>query len=65
MQKEERRRAVIHSLVELFGQEAADVLDYAEKNWNEELYNGGCPVSVATPGIGLQMAAALREPYHR
>ena len=56
---------MIYSLVELFGEEARDVLDYAEKNWNEEPYNGGCPVSVGTPGIGHEMATALRQPFGR
>jgi len=62
---EERRSAVLHSLSEFFGTAALSPLDYAEKNWNEESYNGGCPVCVGTPGMMTGMAAALRDPFQR
>lgn len=61
---EDRRRAVLHSLANFFGPEALSPLDYFEKNWNEEPYNGGCPVSVGTPGMMTHLGSALRKPFH-
>ena len=64
-QPQDRRRAVLHSLSEFFGPEALDPLEYSEKNWNDEPYNGGCPVSVGTPGMMTMIAPALRDPHDR
>ena len=36
-----RKKEIIESLVRYFGKEAADYLEYAEKNWAEEEYLGG------------------------
>jgi hypothetical protein len=33
--------------------EAADIIDYAEKDWGKEEWNGGCPVSLMAPGEGV------------
>jgi len=53
------------SLSEFFGNLALNCIDYAEKNWNEETYNGGGPVSVGVPGMMTHFAAALRKPFNR
>ncbi|KAK2156776.1 hypothetical protein LSH36_205g02007 [Paralvinella palmiformis] len=65
VEADDRKRAVLHSLSELFGKQALDPIDYKEKNWDEEPYNHGGPVSVATPGIGTSITAGLREPFGR
>jgi monoamine oxidase len=62
---DERRRAVLHNLAELFGSEALHPLDYCEKNWNEEIYCDGGPVSVCTTGAMIYAASALRRPFDR
>ncbi|KAI0218221.1 Amine oxidase [flavin-containing] A [Lamellibrachia satsuma] len=62
---EERKKAVLWSMSEFFGTLALDCIDYAEKNWGEEAYNGGCPVSVGVPGMMTHFAPALRKPFNR
>ena len=52
-------------MADFFGPEVFDFLDYVEKDWREEPYNGGCPVSVGTPGIMTYFAPALRKPFGR
>lgn len=49
--KSERQEAVLSTLTEMFGDEAADCITYEEKDWAEEPYNGGCPVASMPPGI--------------
>ena len=65
LQTEDRKRAVLHSLSELFGKQALEPIDYVEKNWDEEPYNHGGPVSVATPGILIAITPGLRKPFGR
>lgn len=65
LQPEQRKLAVLQCLAEFFGTEAFDVIDYSEKNWNEEAFNGGCPVSVATPGVISRIVPGLRSPFKR
>ena len=49
----------------MFGDEARDYLDYIEKNWAYEPFNGGCPCfSVTSPGVMEDFARALREPFY-
>ncbi|KAF3702254.1 putative flavin-containing monoamine oxidase A [Channa argus] len=44
-----RREAVISSLVNYLGPEAASFIHYQEKDWANEDYSGGCPVNVMAP----------------
>lgn len=62
---EERKSAVLLSLAKFFGTEAAQPLEYAEKIWSEEPYNGGCPVNLATPGMMQYFNKHLRMPLGR
>jgi len=56
---------VLYQLSELFGAEAVMPLDYCERNWGEEAYCNGGPVSVGTPGAMMDAAVALRLPFDR
>ncbi|XP_032822900.1 alpha/beta-tubulin-N-acetyltransferase 9 isoform X1 [Petromyzon marinus] len=62
---EERREAVIKSLVKFLGEKAAGYLEYAEKDWSREPYSTGCPVNVMVPGMITYYHSALRRPFHR
>eukprot|EP00049_Salpingoeca_infusionum_P008515 m.141209 g.141209 ORF g.141209 m.141209 type:complete len:88 (+) comp14035_c0_seq27:1846-2109(+) len=55
----ERKEAVLANLVLLFGEAARTPLDYVEKDWAQEKYNGGCPVVVPRPGRYLHI-----PPFH-
>lgn len=62
---EERRDAVISSLVKYLGPEASTYIHYAEKDWGKEQYSGGCPVNVMTPGMLTFYHPSLRKPCGR
>jgi monoamine oxidase len=61
----ERRRLVLEALGRWFGDEARTPLELVEQCWADEPWSGGCPVSVATPGLYARLGAALREPIGR
>ncbi|KAM9841707.1 putative flavin-containing monoamine oxidase A [Aulostomus maculatus] len=61
----ERRDAVLASLVEYLGPEAAFFIHYEEKDWAQEEYSGGCPVNVMAPGLLTYYHPSLREPCGR
>lgn len=62
---EERRTAVVQALGSIFGPEGADIIDYAEKDWGKEEWNGGCPVSLMAPGTLVHFEDAIRRPIGR
>ncbi|XP_051764365.1 amine oxidase [flavin-containing] A isoform X2 [Ctenopharyngodon idella] len=62
---EERRDAVISSLVKYLGPEASTYIHYREKEWAKEEYSGGCPVNVMTPGMLTYYHPSLRKPFGR
>ncbi|XP_022093603.1 probable flavin-containing monoamine oxidase A [Acanthaster planci] len=59
-----RKQAVLDSLAEFLGPKARDPLDYCEKDWALESYNGGCPVNIMTPGA-MTFHSGLRTPFFR
>ncbi|XP_066507699.1 probable flavin-containing monoamine oxidase A [Hoplias malabaricus] len=62
---EERRDAVVLSLVRYLGPEAASYVHYQEKDWSKEEYSGGCPVNVMVPGMLTFYHPGLRTPCGR
>ena len=63
---EDRREAVLEQIAQFFdAQEALVPLDYAEKDWAKEVYNGGCPVVHMNPGTAATLAWRLRESVGR
>ncbi|CAD5122486.1 DgyrCDS10909 [Dimorphilus gyrociliatus] len=60
---EETKIAVTSHLAECFGNEALDYVSYAEKNWTEERYNGGCPVAVCSTGLMSLLNGSLRDKH--
>jgi monoamine oxidase len=62
---DERRRAVVDGLVRLFGERAADPVDYVEQAWADEQWSGGGPTSNFGPGGWTGYGPVLREPFDR
>ncbi|XP_063067468.1 probable flavin-containing monoamine oxidase A [Engraulis encrasicolus] len=62
---EERRGAVVSSLVRYLGPEASNFIHYVEKDWSQEPYSGGCPVNVMMPGMLTYFHPGLRTPFGR
>lgn len=62
---EQRREAVLQSLAAAFGEEALDPIQYLDKDWSKEPYNGGCPVNVMRPRALLYFHHALKQQFGR
>lgn len=62
----DRKQAVLSQIAALFSAEdALTPLDYAERDWAREPYNGGCPVVRMLPGTMSTLAWRLRQPVGR
>jgi monoamine oxidase len=61
----QRRDAVVRSLVEFFGPQAAKVEEYVELDWSEEVWTRGCYGAHFPCGVWTQYGPALREPVGR
>lgn len=62
---QERRAAVIDSLVGYFGVKAATPLDYVERDWMAEEFSRGCYGAHFAPGVWTSYGPALRKPVGR
>lgn len=60
-----RREAVIASLVDAFGPEAAEPLDYVDRDWITEPWSRGGYTSVPPPGLLTELGPALAAPLGR
>ena len=65
MTQQQRRRAAVRCLVEYFGPEAADPIDYVDHDWLAERWSGGCYAALGTPGFWTSLGPALRTPCGR
>ncbi len=59
---EERRSAALECLVRYFGPEAADPVEYLERDWMAEEFSRGCYGAHFTPGVWGDFGSALTEP---
>jgi monoamine oxidase len=62
---EQRREKVRNFLVDIFGQDAADIDLYVDKDWIDEKYTGGCYISVMPPCVLAQFGESLCAPVGR
>jgi monoamine oxidase len=58
----DRRQAVIDSFVRYFGPRAAKPAGYAELDWQQERWTGGCYGTLFGPSVWTRYGQALREP---
>lgn len=58
----ERRDAVVQQLTGLFGEEAAQPVDYIEKDWCADPWSAGCYVAIMPPAVMTRYGSVLREP---
>ncbi|XP_030840277.1 probable flavin-containing monoamine oxidase A [Strongylocentrotus purpuratus] len=59
-----RKAAILNHLADFFGDAAKKPIDFMEKDWALEPYNGGCPVSLMTPGA-MANWDTIRTPHGR
>jgi monoamine oxidase len=62
---DERRRAVIDTLVAYFGPKAEHAVDWVELDWSAEEWTRGCYGAHFAPGVWTQYGPALAEPVGR
>ncbi len=61
----ERRAAVVDCLVRYFGPQAAEPVEYLERDWMAEEFTRGCYGAHFAPGVWTSFGEALREPVGR
>lgn len=61
--KSQRKEMVLKKLVDYFGNEAKEILEYEDKCWTEEEFSRGCYAGNMPPGVMTQFGKALREPF--
>lgn len=61
----ERKSQILETLSKFFGEQALTPIAFVEKNWQEEPFNGGCPVFHLGPGILSEHGDVLRAPFER
>ena len=61
----ERRRTFLECLVRYFGPDAADPMDYVEKDWAAEEFSRGCYGAHFAPGVWTGFGEALRPAVGR
>ncbi|KAE9547785.1 hypothetical protein FO519_009004 [Halicephalobus sp. NKZ332] len=59
---EVRKEAVLRDMAKFLGNEALKPLDYADKDWGQEMFTGGCPTGVIPAG-NMGAYARAREPW--
>lgn len=61
----QRRTAVVECLVRYFGPQAAEPVEYVERDWTAEEFTRGCYGAHFAPGVWTGFGDALREPVGR
>ncbi|KAE9551646.1 hypothetical protein FO519_005144 [Halicephalobus sp. NKZ332] len=59
---ESRKEAVLKDLARFLGDEALKPIDYIDKDWQQEIFTGGCPTGVIPAG-NMEAYARAREPW--
>ncbi|XP_063961702.1 probable flavin-containing monoamine oxidase A [Lytechinus pictus] len=64
VEDQDRRSAILKHLERFLGSEALTPIDFREKHWADEPYNGGCPVNVMMTGAA-EYWDEIRLPFDR
>lgn len=62
---EDRRQRVIRQLVDLYGEQAAEPIDYVDHRWGEEAFAPGGPNPAIAPYATTTYGPALAQPHGR
>jgi monoamine oxidase len=65
LSQDERRAIAVECLTRYFGPEAANVVEYIDKDWTAEEYTRGCYGGRLGAGVWTQFGSALAEPIGR
>jgi len=62
---EERKKVMIDRIVNLFGPEGTNPVDYEDQDWPSDPWSRGCYGASMGPGIMTTVAKVIREPHGR
>lgn len=62
---EERQKLIVDRLVQFFGPDAANPIDYEDQNWPAEVWSRGCYAAFMGPGIMTTVGKIIRQPHGR
>lgn len=62
---DDRRSSVLDCFVRYFGPQAADPIDFVEKDWSAEQFSRGCYGAHFAPGVWTSYGEVLRKPVGR
>jgi monoamine oxidase len=65
LSSDERRDSVLDCFVRYFGPQAANPIDYVEKDWSAEEFTRGCYGAHFAPGVWTSYGEVLRKPVGR
>lgn len=60
---EARKQAIVERVVEFFGPQAANPIDYEDQDWPAEEWSRGCYGASMPPGIMTTVGRTIREPH--
>ena len=63
--REERKKLIVGRMVDWFGPEAANPIDYEDQDWPAEQWSRGCYEVWTGPGVLTTVGKAIREPVGR
>jgi monoamine oxidase len=63
VEPEKRKKMILERLVKVFGENAANPLEYIDKCWTEEEYSRGCYTGLMAPNTMTQFGQYLRTPF--
>jgi monoamine oxidase len=63
--REERKELIVGRMVDWFGPEAANPIDYEDQDWPAEQWSRGCYEAWTGPGVLTTVGKAIREPVGR
>ncbi len=63
--EDQRKQAIVETLVRFFGPEAGKPIGYVEKNWTMDEWSAGCYTGLMIPGTMMHYGKYLREPAGR
>lgn len=65
LQSEDRRDVLLNLLQIHLGEKVREYIEFQQKDWSQESYNGGCFLKSLVPGSTRFFSQDLREPFDR
>jgi monoamine oxidase len=63
--RDERKKAIVQRVIDFFGPQGGNPIDYEDQDWPAEVYSRGCYAASMEPGVLTTVGKYLREPHGR